>query len=131
MIVTYYNKASFISTKHPHSLFRRKQNVQNILLKRVEDISKQYLLILYTIVRYVHTSNLFIIIFVNYPSNIWMQTQCAVRCKISSHFFFIDVLIKIFNCSMGQFLFQSIFYLLVIFKMPYQFSYNFYRSCKL
>ena len=28
-------------------LFRRKQNVQNILFKRVEDISKQYLLILY------------------------------------------------------------------------------------
>ena len=57
LIATYYNKASFISTKHPHSLFRRKQNVQNILLKRVEDISKQYLLILYIIVRYVHTSN--------------------------------------------------------------------------
>ena len=31
--------------------------MQNILLKRVEDISKQCLLILYIIVRYVHTSN--------------------------------------------------------------------------
>ena len=32
--------------------------MQNILSKRVEDISKQHLLILYIIVRYVHTSNL-------------------------------------------------------------------------
>ena len=53
-IITYY---SFISTNHSHSLFRRKQNVQNISLKRVEDISKRYLLILYIIVRYVHASN--------------------------------------------------------------------------
>ena len=58
LIATHYNKASFISTNQSHSLFRRKQNVQNISLKRVEDISKQYLLILYIIVRYVHTSNL-------------------------------------------------------------------------
>ena len=57
LIATYYNKASFISTNHLHSLFRRKQNVQNILLKRIKDISKQYLLILYIIVRYVHISN--------------------------------------------------------------------------
>ena len=41
----------FISTNHSHLLFRRKQNVQDILLKRVEDISKQYLLILYIIVK--------------------------------------------------------------------------------
>ena len=37
-----------------------------------------------------------------------MQTQCTVRCKICSHFsfffFFIDVLIKMFNCSMGLFI---------------------------
>ena len=45
-MTTYYNKASFISI-NSHLLFRRKQNVQNILFKRVEDISKQYLLILY------------------------------------------------------------------------------------
>ena len=57
MIAMYYNKASFISTNHSYSLFRRKQNVLNISLKRVEDISKQYLLILYIIVRYMHTSN--------------------------------------------------------------------------
>ena len=44
-------------------------------------------------------------------------TQCTVRCE-NSHFFFIDVLIKMFNCSMGHFLFQSISYLSVIFKMP-------------
>ena len=31
--------------------------MQNILLKRVEDISKQYLPILYITVKYVHTSN--------------------------------------------------------------------------
>ena len=42
LIATYCNKASFISTNHSHSSFRRKKNVQNILLKRVEDISKQY-----------------------------------------------------------------------------------------
>ena len=47
----------FISTNHSHLLFRRKQNVQDILLKRVEDISKQYLLMLYIIARYVHTCN--------------------------------------------------------------------------
>ena len=57
MTATYYNKASFISTNHLYSLFRRKQNVQNILLKRVEDISRQYLFTLYIIVRYVHISN--------------------------------------------------------------------------
>ena len=57
LIATYYNKASFISTNHLHSLFRRKQNVQNILLKRVEDISKQYLLVLYITVKYVYVSN--------------------------------------------------------------------------
>ena len=57
LIATYYNEASFIPTNHSHSLFRRKQNVQNILLKRVENISKQYLLIVCIIVRYVHVSN--------------------------------------------------------------------------
>ena len=31
--------------------------MQNILLKRVEDTSKRYLLVLYIIARYVHTSN--------------------------------------------------------------------------
>ena len=31
---------------------------------------------------------MFIIIFVDYPSKIWMQTQCTVKCKICSHFFF-------------------------------------------
>ena len=46
-------------------------------------------------------------------------TECTVRYKICSHFFFfIDVLIKMFNRSMGHFLFQSIFYLSVIFKTP-------------
>ena len=40
LMATYYNKASFISTNHSHSLFRRKQNVQNISLKCVEDIGK-------------------------------------------------------------------------------------------
>ena len=38
------------------SLFRHEQNVHNILSKRVKDISKQYLLILCIIVRYVHNS---------------------------------------------------------------------------
>ena len=56
LIATHYNKASFISTNQSHSLFRRKQNVKNILLKRVQDI-RQYLLILYIIERYVHSSN--------------------------------------------------------------------------
>ena len=131
MIAKYYNKASFISTNHSHSLFRRKQNVQNILLKRVEDISKRYLLILYVIVRYMHTSNfnykaaftiifqaVFIIIFVDYPWKIWMQTQCTLEARFVL-IFFIDVLIKMFNCSMGHFIFQSVFYLWIIFKMPY------------
>ena len=79
LIATYYNEASFISTNHSHSLFGRKQNVQDISLKRVEDISKRYLFILYVIIRYMHTSNfnykaaftiifqaVFIIIFVDY-----------------------------------------------------------------
>ena len=57
LIATHYNKASFISTNQSHSLFRRKQNVQNISLKRVEDIGKRYSLIVYIMVRYVHTSN--------------------------------------------------------------------------
>ena len=56
-VATYYNKASSISTNHSHSLFRGKQNVQNISLNRVEDIIKQHLLVLYIILRYVHTSN--------------------------------------------------------------------------
>ena len=48
-------------TNHSHSLFRRKQNVQNILLKRVQDISKQYLLILYMIVRWRDKRDIFLI----------------------------------------------------------------------
>ena len=57
LIATYYNETSFISTNHSRSLFGRKQNVQDISLKRVEDISKRYLLIVYIMVRYAHTSN--------------------------------------------------------------------------
>ena len=47
-----YNKASFISINHSHLLFRGEKNVQNTLLRRVEDIGKQYLLILYIIAKY-------------------------------------------------------------------------------
>ena len=45
----------------------------------------------------------------------WMQKPLDARFVL---FFFIDVLIKMINCSMGHFLFQSIFYLSIIFKMP-------------
>ena len=48
-------------TNHSHSVFRRKQNVQNILLKRVQDISKQHLLILYMIVRWRDKCDIFLI----------------------------------------------------------------------
>ena len=41
------------------------------------------------------------IIFVDYPSKIWIQIQCTVRCKICSHLvFLIDVLLKMFEVDM-------------------------------
>ena len=43
------------------SLFRHEQNVHNILSKRVKDISKQYLLILYIIVRWKNKRDIFMI----------------------------------------------------------------------